>query len=179
MGVLHAAWAVLAVLLVGGLWFSILRRTKRAGMSLGIVLAVSGVLAGAVALVPNPASAVVGPTGAGFTITPGDLAFILKQIKISERHAATMTPANPCGTLVNQPGDGIPDAEQVPDRLTSYGLRTTDGSCNNLFPGREKFAAADVPFPRLSTTPVFRDAEQNPDAANNLLPDPATPTSYK
>ena len=52
--------------------------------------------------------------------------------------------------------DGIPDNLQIPDRLTSYGLRTVDGSCNNLFPGREKFAAADVPFPRLTSSSVFR-----------------------
>src|SRR4029077_12422129 len=38
---------------------------------------------------------------------------------------------------------------------------TVDGSCNNLLPGREKFAAADVPFPRL-TSPVFRNAERVP-----------------
>src|SRR4051812_8228779 len=94
--------------------------------------------------------------GNGFTVTPGDLAFILKQIKIAERHAATATPANPCGTLVG------PGPDQIPDALTSYGLRTVDGSCNNLLPGREKFAAADVPFPRLAGSPVFRQAEGAP-----------------
>ena len=45
---------------------------------------------------------------------------------------------------------------QIPDRLTSYGLRTVDGSCNNLFPAREKFAAADQPFPRLTTAGLQR-----------------------
>ncbi|GAB3861833.1 hypothetical protein GCM10028801_26400 [Nocardioides maradonensis] len=100
----------------------------------------------------------VGPVGNGFTVTTGDLAFILKQIKIAERHSFTRTPAHPCSTLLNQPGDGIPDAEQVPDILTSYGLRTVDGSCNNLKLGDENFAAADQPFPRL-TTAKFRDAE--------------------
>src|SRR4029077_18461115 len=39
--------------------------------------------------------------------------------------------------------------------------RTVDGSCNNLFAGRDKFAASDVPFPRL-TTPVFSAAEASP-----------------
>ena len=102
-----------------------------------------------------PAHAVVGPVGNGFTVTQADLAFILRQIKIAERHAATLTPANPCGTLVG------PGPDQVPDALTSYGLRTVDGSCNNLLPGRDKFAAADVPFPRL-TTPVFKAAESRP-----------------
>jgi Ca2+-binding RTX toxin-like protein len=94
--------------------------------------------------------------GNGFTVTPGDLAFILKQIKIAEHHAATLTPANPCGTLIGRGPD------QIPDALTSYGLRTVDGSCNNLLPGREKFAAADVPFPRLAGSPVFRQAEGAP-----------------
>ncbi len=47
--------------------------------------------------------------GSGFTVTPGDLAFILKQIKIAEHHAATATPANPCGTLVGPGPDQIPD----------------------------------------------------------------------
>jgi Ca2+-binding RTX toxin-like protein len=96
-----------------------------------------------------------GPVGNGFTVTPGDLGFILKQIKIAEHHAATLTPANPCGTLVG------PGPDQIPDTLSSYGLRTVDGSCNNLAPGLENFAASDVPFPRL-TTPAFGDAEAAP-----------------
>jgi len=109
--------------------------------------------------------------GQGFTVTAGDLSFILKQIKIAERHAATYTPGNLCGTLVG------PGANQIPDRLSSYGLRTVDGSCNNLFPGREHFAGADQPFPRLSS-PVFRDAENIP--AMFLPPNtPPTATSYK
>jgi hypothetical protein len=159
MGVVYAAWAVLVVFLCGAVWFCVLRRTRQTSKSLGIVLASAGLLAALAgfgsALIPSPASAVVAPTGAGFTITPGDLSFILKQIKIAEAHAASLTPTNPCGTLVG------PGANQIPDRLTAYGLRTVDGSCNNLFPGRETFAAADVPFPRL-TTPVFRDAEPAP-----------------
>jgi Ca2+-binding RTX toxin-like protein len=93
--------------------------------------------------------------GQGFTVTAGDLSFILKQIKIAERHANTRTAGNQCGTLVGSAKN------QIPDRLSSYGLRTVDGSCNNLFPGRETFAAADQPFPRL-TKPVFRDAESSP-----------------
>src|SRR5262249_17875646 len=93
--------------------------------------------------------------GQRFTVTTGDLTFILKQIHIAEHHALTQTPANQCGTLV---GNG---ADQIPDRLTPYGLRTVDGSCNNLFPNRERFAAADEVFPRL-VTPHFRKAEGSP-----------------
>jgi len=72
--------------------------------------------------------AAAGTVGNGFVVTPGDISFILKQIKIAERHAATLTPTNPCGTLVG------PAKYQIPDVLTSYGLRTVDGSCNNLIP---------------------------------------------
>ncbi|MEP7180152.1 MAG: hypothetical protein ABI775_13785, partial [Pseudonocardiales bacterium] len=107
------------------------------------------------------AQAAPGPVGSGFTVTAGDLSFILKQIKIAERHTVTRDATHPCSTLLNQPGDGIPDAEQVPDILTSYGLRTVDGSCNNLKVGDENFAAADQPFPRL-TTPSFKAAEGSP-----------------
>ncbi|WP_180987447.1 peroxidase family protein [Arthrobacter sp. AFG20] len=98
------------------------------------------------------ANAVQAPVGEGFTITPSDLSYILKQIKISERHAATYSPEHPCDTLI---GTG-PD--QIPSPLVSAGLRTVDGSCNNLQPGQERFGSADQQFPRL-TTPVFKSAE--------------------
>ncbi|MCU1377124.1 MAG: heme peroxidase, partial [Acidimicrobiales bacterium] len=136
------------------------RSPRRIGVA---ALVCIGLVAGGNALPTNAANA---PVGQGFTVTPADLAFILKQIKISERHSATFTPANPCGTLV---GSG-PD--QVPNALTSYGLRTVDGSCNNLVPGREKFGAADQPFPRL-TSPVFKAAENTPAGFG-----PPNPTSY-
>src|SRR3954470_319276 len=100
----------------------------------------------------SSSAAVAGPVGSGFTVTAGDLSFILKQIKISERHAATLTSAEPCSTLVG------PAKYQIPDRLTPYGLRTVDGSCNDLFPQRANFGAADQQFPRL-TDPRFRDAD--------------------
>src|SRR3954469_22768291 len=117
---------------------------------------------------PGQARAAAAPTGQNFTITPGDLHFIMKQIKIAEHHSATLTASNPCGTLVG------PDANQIPDRLTPYGLRTVDGSCNNLFPGRERFAAADELFPRLGAK-NFRDADPVP----SPFPGAGTPTSYK
>ncbi len=148
-----------------------MRRVGRrlgAGVGLLVTAGFLHVTAPAAAVTPTPA-------GAGFTVTTGDLSYILKQIKIAERHTMTRTDTNPCGTLVNQPGDTIPDAEQVPNILTSYGLRTVDGTCNNLKPGNEKFAAADVPFPRL-TTPIFKDAE--PITPSFPVGAPG-PTSYK
>jgi Ca2+-binding RTX toxin-like protein len=118
------------------------------------------------------ARAAVAPPGQGFTVTAGDLHFILHQIQISEHHAATRSVSNPCGTLV---GSG---PNQIPDRLTSYGLRTVDGSCNNLFPGRERFAAADEQFPRQAKTPVFLDAEDSNIPGVGPVGPPG-PTSFK
>ncbi len=113
------------------------------------------------------ANAAPAPIGAGFTVTASDLAFILKQIKISEAHVANTTSATgPCGALVG------PGPNQVPNALTSYGLRTVDGSCNNLIKGRERFGAADEVFPRL-TTPTFGSADSVPAGFG-----PPGPSSY-
>jgi hypothetical protein len=66
-----------------------------------------------------------------------DLEFILDQIKIAEKHAAYI--ANP-----NDPNAaplyGVGAAGQVgsvPAYTLSMGLRTVDGSYNNLLPGQE------------------------------------------
>ena len=65
--------------------------------------------------------------GQGFTVTPADLDFILQQIKIAEAHVANTTEATgPCGALVG------PGPDQIASPLLSFGLRTVDGSCNNL-----------------------------------------------
>ncbi|WP_336715997.1 peroxidase family protein [Arthrobacter sp. USHLN218] len=111
----------------------------------------------------GPAHAVVGQ---GFTVTPSDLAFILKQIKISEAHVAnTTSDTGPCGALL---GNG---ANQVPGPLVSYGLRTVDGSCNNLQKDRADYGAANKAFPRLAT-PEYRKAEdsQSPRVAASADP---------
>ena len=63
-----------------------------------------------------------------------DLEYILKQIKIAEAHAAG-------GDL----------AELVGSPLAPYGLRTVDGSYNNLVPGRAEWGAADNPFLPMTT----------------------------
>ncbi len=108
------------------------------------------------------------PVGQGFTVTPADLSFILSQIKIAERHAAAASAADPCAGLVG------PAPDQVPTPLVSYGLRTVDGTCNNLQPGRDEFAAAHELFPRL-TTPTFQPAEPITPA---FPVGPLGPTSY-
>ncbi|MFC6286401.1 peroxidase family protein [Nocardioides sp. GCM10027113] len=122
--------------------------------ALALLLGVGLVQAVVVSVATAPADAAV---GAGFELNRSDVRFILRQIKIAEEHARTLTPSNPCGSLVG-PGEfqipGTANGRELP-----WGLRTVDGSCNNLFAGREKFGAADTVFPRL--VPVsLRSAEQ-------------------
>ncbi|AYF85838.1 MULTISPECIES: peroxidase family protein [unclassified Pseudomonas] len=83
----------------------------------------------------------------GVHLVRSDLQFILDQIIISERHAA---------------GENLLDI--VPNSRGAFGLRTVDGSFNNLVPGQEHFGAADQPFPNL-VPPVFRD-DQDGDTMN-------------
>ncbi len=70
-----------------------------------------------------------------------DLEFILDQIIIAERHAA---------------GEDLTDL--IANSSLPLGLRTVDGTFNNLVPGQENFGAANQVFPRL-LDPNFRDAE--------------------
>src|SRR3954470_2416887 len=102
------------------------------------------------------APAQAAPIGQGFTVTPADLAYILKQIKIAEAHVANTTSATgPCGALL---GNG---ADQLPSPLLSFGLRTVDGSCNNLTAGQQTYGSADRVFPRLVKAD-FKAAEAAP-----------------
>src|SRR6185295_1661999 len=71
-----------------------------------------------------------------------DLEFILQQIIIAERHAA---------------GENL--LSMLPNVEVPFGLRTVDGTYNNLF--QSTFGAADTIFPRL-TPPVFKTAESMP-----------------
>jgi len=94
-----------------------------------------------------------------------DLEFILDQIQIAEEHVRR---GGGCETL----------RELIPSALLPWGLRTVDGSCNNLLPNLEQLGAADEPFPR-ETEPQFPDAqalEFGPLAENDVV---GAQTSYK
>ena len=78
------------------------------------------------------------------TYTRNDLSFILDQIKIAEAHAA--------GQPLYGPGGLIADYND------SLGLRTVDGSYNNLLPGQEHWGAADQPFVEF-LTPNYREVD--------------------
>lgn len=136
--------------------------SKKRGKPTGSRLRASGNIALSAVMVATmmplfgatPAHAAVGQ---GFNINPSDLKFILKQIQIAEAHAQTASAENPCGTLLGNGPNQIPDEGQQGAELP-WGLRTVDGTCNNLLAGQEKFGAADRAFPRM-TTPTFKSAE--------------------
>lgn len=141
-------------------WHRRLGRKTVAAAALAVIVALITPL--------GPSPAVAAPTvGQGFTVTASDLSYILKQIKIAEAHVANTTSATgPCGALV---GTG---PNQLSSPLLSFGLRTVDGSCNNLVPGKGKIGAADELFPRLAPA-QFRGAGPVPTGFG-----PAGSTSY-
>src|SRR4051794_28073497 len=108
----------------------------------------------------------VAPVSQGFNINAEDLRFIYEQILVAQDHAAG-------GKLLG------PGPNQVSDPQLPRGLRTVDGSFNNLVPGQEKFGQADLLFPRL-LTPSFKPAETlrvDPDGAGPQAA--GQPTSYQ
>jgi Ca2+-binding RTX toxin-like protein len=83
-----------------------------------------------------------------------DLDFILAQIKIAEAHA-----------------DGTPLNQLVVDPHLPFGLRTVNGTYNNLIEGRELWGSADQVMPRLvPLTGPLQSADINPRTGQ--------PTSY-
>jgi hypothetical protein len=104
-----------------------------------------------------------------------DLEFILKQIKIAEAHSAgtplTEIRVDAQGNITTDPT--APLAISTP--LSPYGLRTVDGSYNNLVEGRDQWGASDTPFSQI-TDPYWRNeaddqivfgTPQNPVVINN------------
>ena len=122
---------------------------------------------------PGATAALAAPVGQGFNLNASDLRFILKQIKIAEQHAATRTDANPCGTLLGPGPNQIPNTGNQTVELP-WGLRTVDGSCNNIaLDNQNKFGAADQPFPRLLPKRL-----QTADNVPAGFPGAGSPTSY-
>src|SRR3954467_3235320 len=132
-----------------------IRSSKRWAVATLVAMIVSTV---SPVLVPT-VHAQTAPVGAGFVLDAEDLRFIFHAIEIAQQHSVTRTAANPCGTLLG-PGANQVQLFGTPNPQLPLGLRTTDGSCNNLVPvpDQHMFGASDVAFPRL-TTPNFRPAE--------------------
>ncbi len=116
------------------------KRKRRAAIA-----ALFAMVASIVPLMSLRASVDAAPIGQGFNINESDLRFILQQIKISENHAPTVL--DPCAGLIGPGPNQIPVGPQA--ELLPFGLRTIDGSCNNLLPGQSTVGQADQAFPRL------------------------------
>ena len=104
-----------------------------------------------------------------------DLDFILAQIKVAEKHAAYVAnPLDPNAAPLYGTG-AAGQVGSVPTYTLSVGLRTVDGSDNNLLPGQQKWGAADQQFPEL-VDPVFRPADGTLFDPDGPGPAPAMPT---
>ena len=101
---------------------------------------------------PTTASAVTDETPA-FVLNQNDLEFILRQIQISESHAA--------GNPLRCASDTDLSGKCVNGDARTLGVRTVDGSENNLLVGQADFGASDGAFPRL-LAPEWRQADPNP-----------------
>lgn len=98
-------------------------------------------IGGGITQIPPAAVAAVTDETPSFQVIEEDLAFILRQIQISEAHAAGGDLL--CAEVTDTSGKCVPSAN-VP-----AGLRTVDGSFNNLLAGQQDFGAADRVFPKL------------------------------
>ncbi|KQP73785.1 heme peroxidase [Methylobacterium sp. Leaf111] len=122
-----------------------------------------------------------------------DLTFILRQIRIAEAHASgidlTELRVDPATgdiltdrSLYNPDGLwlGAADAPRaIPDPHVPYGLRTVDGTFNNIVPGRETWGSSGQPMPQLLDKSFVND--QDGDAFDPDGPGPApavTNTDY-
>src|SRR3989454_12035269 len=116
-----------------------IRSAKSWSIVLVVAMLVSGI--GGPTFTPAVVHAQTAPVGSGFNITAEDLRFIYQQILVAQDHAAG-------GTLLG------PGVNQVADPQLPRGLRTVDGSFNNLVPTPDQhlFGAADLLFPRLTGT---------------------------
>ncbi|WP_193315211.1 peroxidase family protein [Nostocoides sp. F2B08] len=85
-----------------------------------------------------------------FYLNANDLDFILRQIQIAEAHADGNDLL--CATPTDRSG------KCVPSPALPLGLRTVDGSYNNLLEGRSTWGAGDQPFKKW-LEPYYRQAD--------------------
>jgi len=120
--------------------------TRLAALASGAVVALSTVIV-------SPLGALAATdTDPSFKLIPEDLEFILAQIQISEAHAAG-------GELLCADSSDS-SGKCVRDPMLPHGLRTVDGSFNNLA-GNPRAGASDEEFPRLLPT-QWRQADPHP-----------------
>ena len=111
-----------------------------------LLIAVSSLIMSGIAHANHEEGHTVSSASSDLSYTRIDLDFILKQIKFAEYHAES---GRGCEALL----------EVLPNAHVPWGLRTVDGTCNNLGIGNEGFGAADQEFLEL-VEPIFRGGEK-------------------
>jgi Ca2+-binding RTX toxin-like protein len=97
-----------------------------------------------------------------FNINKADLEFILKQIKIAENTSSAYTAAPVSIKQAIMDAYGFSDADAT---IAPYGLRTVDGTYNNLLTeANSTLGAADTLFPRLTDPQYVNDSYATPGA---------------
>jgi Ca2+-binding RTX toxin-like protein len=118
-------------------------------------------------------------------LVKNDLDFILKQIQIAELHSAALqTPGvgrAEAADILRLAVVGGDPANLSTAHLLPNGLRTVDGTYNNLVPGREQWGAADNLMPRLLSPHYTNDADGDTMSfgpPSPFTPPPVTNTNY-
>ncbi|MCU1431233.1 MAG: hypothetical protein JWP95_338 [Actinotalea sp.] len=142
---------------------------RRSAVRTAFTAVLSGCVAFSTLVVGSDAARAVTDENPEFHVNRADLEFILEQIKISEAHAAGGNLV--CATRTDLSGTCVPDP-----RLP-WGLRTVDGSYNNLMPDQEHFGAGGQVMPRLAPA-NFRPGETPPPGAPPGPGGPGATTSY-
>ena len=103
------------------------------------------------------------------TYIRSDLDFILNQIKIAEEHSRYVAGDPTARPLFG--ADGM-----IPANNISWGLRTVDGSNNNIVPGQEHYGSADQPFPTCSIRITGR--RPRPQTSTDPLPEESSAEAH-
>lgn len=134
------------------------RGTKLRQISVALLSAVAIAVPLAVVSTPAPAVAVT-DEDPSFVLNQNDLEFILRQIQISEAQAADDREPSDYTLLCADPQDT--SGSCVTDAARPSGLRTVDGSYNNLVPGQSDYGTSGRAFPRL-LDPVWLEGDTVP-----------------
>lgn len=114
--------------------------------ALAIVTAV-GLVVTMLFAAPSPSALAVTDEDPSFVLNQNDLEFILRQIQVSEAHAADVLNPSNYELLCTDQGDAAQNC--VSDEMRPKGVRTVDGSFNNLRLQQSEYGASDNAFPRL------------------------------
>ena len=159
------------------------------------ILAISAVVASMVPAIffAGSANAAVGPASANYklNLTQSDLEFILDQVKIGQANAArtnaTLAYTDPATVLdsnycISQAdidnGVGADRSNLYPFTALGaanattqpWGLRTVDGTCNNLTPAGTKWGSADQQFKPIDNTGVLASGYTTPFGTSSTKP---------